>query len=142
MAKVVSKGTVFKQTISASLVAVAQCISIEFSGAKAQTYDSTTLDGPVAMTKDLTGYTDPGTLSVELFYDPSLSGHKQLANLLGYSTTAPLQNAMAVVFADSGPTTMNFTCAALGMGVTVDMASGLKGKLDIDITGDTGFPHN
>lgn len=141
MAKVVSKGTVWKQTIASVLTPVAQVISLEFSGAKAQTYDSTTLDGNVGMTKDLTGYTDPGTLSAELFYDPNLSGHKSLATLLGYSTTAPAQNPMTVTYADAGTTVQSFTCAALGMGVAVDIGSGLKAKVDIDITGDIGFPH-
>ena len=47
MAIVICKGTVYKQTISASLTAVAQVISLDESGAEAQTFDSTTLDGGV-----------------------------------------------------------------------------------------------
>ncbi len=141
MAKVVSKGTTLKQTISASLTAVAQCISLEHAGAKAQTYDSTTLDGGVFMTKDLTGYSDPGAISGELFYDPNLAGHKFLTGLMGYVAVAPAQNAMSLTFVDAGTTVMAFTAAAVGFGVAVDMASGLKGKFNIDITGDPGFSH-
>lgn len=141
MAKVVSKGTTLKQTISASLTAVAQVISLEHSGAKAQTYDSTTLDGGVFMTKDLTGYSDPGAISGELFYDPNLAGHKFLTGLMGYASTSPAQNAMSLTFVDAGTTVMTFTAAAVGFGVTVDIASGLKGKFNIDITGDPGFSH-
>ncbi len=142
MAKVVSKGTVWKQTISASLVPVAQALSLEFSGAKAQTYDSTTLDivGPF-MTKDLTNYTEPGNLSAELFYDPNLAGHKNMSSLMGFSTTLPAQNAMSVTYQDTGSTVQTFTAASVAFGVTVDMASGLKAKVDIEITGDPGFSH-
>jgi len=141
MAKVVSKGTTLKQTISASLTAVAQVISLEHSGAKAHTYDSNTLDGPVFDTLDLTGYSAPGAISGELFYDPNLAGHKFLTGLMGYSTTPAAQNAMSLTFVDAGTTVMAFTAAAVGFGVTVDMGSGLKGKFDIDITGDPGFSH-
>jgi len=142
MAKVVSKGTVFKQTIASVLTPIAQVVSLEFSGAKAQTYESTCLDTAVAQTFDLTGYTAPGSLSAEIFYDPALSGHKQLATLLGFGTTAPLQNAMTVTYQDSAATVQAFTCASMAFGVSVDMASGLKGKIDIEITGDPGFAHN
>ena len=141
MAKVISKGTILKQTISASLTAIAQIISLDHSGAKADTFDSTTLDGGIFKTKDLTGYSEPGAISGELFYDPALAGHKALSSLMGFSSTAPAQNAMQITYADIAATTQSFTAAAVGFGVTVDMANGLKGKFNIDITGDPGFPH-
>ncbi len=142
MAKVISKGTTLKQTISASLTAVAQVISLDHSGAKSLTYESSTLDqtGPFNL-KDLTGYSDPGAISGELFYDPNLAGHKFLTGLMGYATTAPAQNAMSLTFVDGGTTVMSFTAASVGFGVTVDMGSGLKGKFDIEVTGDPGFSH-
>jgi hypothetical protein len=48
---------------------------------------------------------------------------------------------MSLTFVDAGTTVMTFTAAAVGFGVTIDVANGLKGKFDIDITGDPGFSH-
>lgn len=141
MAKVISKGTILKQTISASLTAIAQIISLDISGAEAQTFESTALDTGVFQTFDLTGYSAPGDISGELFYDPALAGHKFLTGLMGYSSTAPAQNAMQITYADTGLTTQSFTAAAVGFGATVDMGDGLKGKFKIKITGDPGFSH-
>ncbi len=141
MAKVICKGTVLKQTISASLTAIAQIISFDHSGAESLTYDSTTLDGGIFKTYDLTGFSEPGEISGELFYDPALAGHKFLSGLMGYSTTAPAQNAMQIVYADQATTTQSFTNSGIGFGVTVDMGDGLKGKFKIKISGDPGFTH-
>jgi hypothetical protein len=144
MSKVICKGTTLKQTISASLTAVAQVISLEISGAEAETYDSTTLDGGYWKSYDLTGYSEPGEVSGELFYDPALAGHKALTTLMGVggNTTAQAQNAMQIVYADDAATTQSFTAASVAFGVTADMADGLKGKFKIKISGDPGFPHS
>lgn len=143
MAKIQCKGTVLKQTIANSLTAIAQIIGFDLSGSKSDTYESTTLDitGPWK-TFDLTGYSTPGKLSGELFYDVGLAGHKAITTLMGHTTgpTAPAQNAMQITYADGGSTTQSFTAASVGFDATVAMDSGLKGKFNIEITGDPGFP--
>lgn len=141
MAKVICKGTIFKMTISASLTATAQVISLDHSGAESLTYDSTTLDGGVGKTYDLTGYAEPGELSGELFWDPALAGHKALITLMGYASTLPVTNAMSLTYADTGATVQTFTGSGVAFGATVDMKDGLKGKFKIKVTGDHGFPH-
>ncbi len=142
MAKVISKGTTLKQTISASLTAVAQVISLDHSGAGSETYDSTTLDATSPFkSKDLTGYSEPGDISGELFYDPNLAGHKFLTGLMGYASTAPAQNAMSLTFVDAGTTVFTFTNSGVEFGVTVAMNDGLKGKFKLGISGDPGFSH-
>lgn len=140
--KVVSKGTVLKDTISASLTAVASIISLDIDGAESQTYDSTTLDGAVFKTYDLTGYAEPPKISGELFFDPQTSTHKNFSNRMGFVSTAPTSTVMNVVFADAGTTTMSFTSTGVAFGISVDMASGLKSKFSIQVSGDPGFPHN
>lgn len=142
MAKIVCKGTVLKDTISSVLTAIAQVISLDHAGAGSLTYDSTTLDGAVAKTYDLTGYAEPGKITGELFYDPANSTHKNFQNRIGYSTNAPTSTVMNLVMADAGVTTMSFTSTGVTLGLTVDMASGLKAKFEITISGDPGFPHN
>lgn len=136
MAIVICKGTVYKQTISASLTAVAQVISLDESGCAAETFDSTTLDGGVHKTYAHTGYSEPGELSGELFYDPALSGHKFFATLI----TTPVTNAQQIVFADTGVTTKSFTGVGMEWGYTVDMGNGLKAKFKTKITGNPGWP--
>ena len=141
MAIVICKGTILKQTISATLTAVAQIIDMEMSGMKARTFESTTLDGGIHETLAHTGYTAPGKISGTLFYDPALAGHKFLSGLAGYVSTAPATNAMQITYADTGGTTQSFTSVGVGFGMTVAMRDGLKGKFEADITGDPGFSH-
>ena len=136
MAIVVCKGTVYKHTISASLTAVAQIISLDESGSGANTFDSTTLDGGVYETVAHTGYSKPGELSGELFWDPALAGHKFFASLI----TTPVTNAQQIIFADAGLTTKSFTGVGMEWGYTVSMNDGLKAKFKTKISGSPGWP--
>ena len=136
MAKVACKGTVIKHTISAVLTAIAQALSIEVQGSQSTTWDSTTLDGGTYKTYDPTGYAEPGTCSMELFYDPALAGHQFITD----TQRTPADNAMQITYADSGSTTQSFTQAGVSFGVTVAMEDGLKGSVEYQIDGDPGWP--
>jgi hypothetical protein len=136
MAKVKCKGSVIQHTVSAALAAIAQCLSIEFSGSASETFDSSTLDGGVFKTYDQTGYSEPGEVTVELFYDPALAGHQAITDLIA----APADNVMKIIYADSGTTQQSFTVAGVEFGVTVDMADGLKGSVTYQVDGDPGWP--
>ena len=136
MAKVPCKGTVLQQTISMSLTAVAQLTSIEISGSEAETWDSTTLDGGVYKTYDQTGYSEPGEVSAELFYDPALSGHQFITDQIA----TPADNAMKIIYADSATTEQSFTAAGHAFGATVAMDNGLVGSCTWKIDGDPGWP--
>ncbi len=61
MAIVKCKGTKLQHTVSASLVDIAQMLSLEHSGAGSETFESTTLDGGTYKTFSQTGYSNPGT---------------------------------------------------------------------------------
>ena len=130
------KGTKLQHTISASLVDIAQLLSISHSGSKSLTFDSTTLDGGVYKTKAQTGYSDSGTVTAELFYDPALAGHQFITDLIA----APADNAMKIIYADTGNTNQAFTQAGVEFGVTVDMGDGLKGSVTYEVDGDAGWP--
>lgn len=137
MAKVKGKGTIVQHTISAALVAIAQCRSVEFSGTKSETYDSTTLDQATAFkTFDQTGYSEPGELKVELFYDPALAGHQFITDLIA----TPADNAMRVTYADGASTTQSFTQSGVEFGATIAMDEGVVGEVTYTIDGDPGWP--
>ena len=136
MAKVACKGTVLQHTVSASLATIAQVTSVSHSGSGSQTWDSTTLDGGVYKTYDQTGYAEPGQVSAELLYDPALAGHQAITDL----QRAPADNAMKIIYADSGTTAQTFTGASVEFGVTVAMDDGLRGSVTYQIDGDPGWP--
>ena len=130
MAKVICKGTVIKQTISMSLTAVAQVISIDHSGAEAETTDVTSLDTSGAGKEYLaTGYSEGGSVDFEIFMDPVLSGHQAISDEI----TTPSEVAWEMTFADTGATTAAFTVAGTGYGWTVDMNDGLKASISLKL---------
>lgn len=136
MAKVKCKGTKLQHTVSMSLVDIAQLLSIEHSGSASETYESQTLDGGVFKTKDQTGYSEPGEVSCEMFWDPALAGHQAITDLI----TTPADNAMKIIYADTANTNQAFTVAGVEVGITVDMADGLKGSVTYQVDGDPGWP--
>lgn len=137
MAKIKCKGTVLKQQLGSTLTAVAQVISLSWSGAESQTYEADTLDNASAgIPYETTGRTEGGSLSGELFLDPALSGHQALLALL----TTPADESWSLTFADVAPTSWTFTGAGFGMGATVALADGLKADFSIKIDGLPTFP--
>jgi hypothetical protein len=135
MAIVKCKGTKLQQTVSASLVDIAQLLSIEHSGSGSITFDSTTLDGGTYKTANPAGYSNPGTVAAELFYDPALVGHQAITDLIA----TPATNAMKIIYADTAVTNQAFTAAGVEFGVTVAMEDGLKGSVTYTVTGDPGW---
>jgi hypothetical protein len=136
MAIVKCKGTKLQHTVSASLVDIAQILSIEHSGSGSETFESTTLDGGVFKTFAPTGYSNPGQVSAEIFYDPALAGHQAVTDLIA----TPATNAMKIIYADTAATNQAFTSAGVEFGATVAMDDGLKASLTYTVTGDPGWP--
>jgi hypothetical protein len=136
MAIVKCKGTKIQHTVSASLVDIAQVLSIEHSGSGSITFDSTTLDGGTYKTAAPTGYSNSGTVSAEIFYDPALAGHQAITDLIA----TPATNAMKMIYADTATTNQAFTSAGVEFGTTVAMEDGLKANVTYTVTGDPGWP--
>jgi hypothetical protein len=137
MAKVPCKGTSLKMTISMSLTAVSQIISMDLPKPESETYDSTTLDQSNAWkTYDPTGYSEPGELSGELFYDPAAASHVALSALVAN----PASNACEIGYMDSGTTTQDFNATGFSLGATVAMNDGLKGEFKLKVSGNPGYP--
>jgi len=135
MAIVKCKGTKLQHTVSASLVDIAQTLSLEHSGSGSETFESTTLDGGTFKTFAQTGYSNPGTVAAEIFYDPALAGHQAITDLVA----APADNAMKLIYADTAATNQSFTSAGVEFGVTVAMEDGLKASITYTVDGDPGW---
>jgi hypothetical protein len=131
MAKLKSKGTALLQSISAAFVPIAQLNSIDVSGEKSETYDSTTLDGGVGKTLDPTGYVAPATIKAEGFWDLSLSGHIAYQALV----RAPVPTNFKVTYTDAGPTSEIYAGTGFGLDKKASPADGLKGSLEIVTSG-------
>ena len=122
MAKIKSKGTVFKQDISSVLTAVAQVISLNTSGAETETFDADTLDNSDAgIPYDPTGRAEGGSVDMSLFFDPALIGHQEITDYV----TTPAKRNHSITFADDASTAWTFTAAGLSFGVAVELANGL-----------------
>jgi hypothetical protein len=130
MAKVICKGTVLKQDISAVLTAVAQVIEISHSGAEVETTEVTTLDTSGAGKEYLaTGFTEGGSVDFSIFYDPALAGHQALTD----DVTTPAERDYEITFADTGTTASAFTAAGIGFGFTVAQNDGLKADISLKL---------
>lgn len=130
MSKIRGKGTVIKQTVSGTPTAIAQVISIDIADMEVLTYPSPTLDGGVGVPYDVTGETEGGSWSLELFFDPALAGHTNLLLILK-SPISYADQAWTLIFADSAPTSWTFVGAGIGFGGTVVLNDGLKATITI-----------
>lgn len=131
MAKLKGKGTVIQQTISSVLTDIAQLIDIDLSGEASLDFDSTTLDGVVFQTKDLTGYANPGTVKASMFFDPALAGHVALVALI----STPATCVFKLKYSDAGPSSLTYTGAGFGLDQKVAMGDGLKATMTMNRTG-------
>lgn len=131
MAKLKGKGTTLQQTISATLTDVAQVTDIDLSGEASLDFDSTTLDGGVFETKDLTGYSSPGTVKAGLFFDPALAGHQAIITLI----SAPASCVWKLKYSDSGPSSLTYTSAGVGVDQTIVANDGVKATVTMNRTG-------
>lgn len=132
--KLKSKGATLALSVASVYTPITQLTSLSMDGAEVETFEGTVLEQESAF-KDypVTGYTEPGSVSFEGFYDTNLASHQALANCLanpddyswrmGYSSGA----------------TQDFVGGGVSLGVTADPGDGLKFSGGIQISGDPGF---
>jgi len=132
MAKIRCKGTIIKQTISASLTAVAQITDFNHDGAESETFDATTLDTSGAGKEySQTGYSEGGNFGFTIFYDDTLAGHQAITDLV----TTPASCVWNITTTAATAAAMAFTSAGVGFGFTGAMNDGLKADVSLKITG-------
>jgi hypothetical protein len=131
MSLMIGKGTILKTSgATTTLAAVAQVLDISLSGQESETYDSSTVDGPVGKTYAATGYSEGGSLDFSCFFDSSLAGHQVFTDTIA----APADITGSLVW--TGATTeVTFTAAGVGFGADVAMDDGVKASVSLKLTG-------
>ncbi len=129
--KVPSKGTALLMEITSVYTAFPQITSLSISGEKAETVDTTTLDGGAAKTKANTGYVDNATISGECLYDPDDTVHTAFITKVRAAGT----NNFKVTYADATPTNEIYSGLGLGFDRSVSPADVLRGSFTIETTG-------
>jgi len=115
---------------------VAQITEFSHDGAESETFDATTIDTSGAGKEySQTGYTEGGNFNFTIFYDPALSGHQAITDLL----TTPAECVWNITFTDTGPSTSAFTSAGVSFSFTGAMNDGLKADVGLKLTGLMGY---
>lgn len=128
MSKIVSKGTIVKHSISQSIATIGQCISADHSGAEVQTYDSSDLEtSGSGIEYANTGFSEGGTVDLEIFFDPALASHQSITDTI----TTPVETSWQILFSDSS--LYSFNAAGLSFGFTVALNDGLKSSISLKL---------
>jgi hypothetical protein len=131
MAKIQCKGTALKIDIATVYTAIAQAISIKPPVMRSLDFDSTTLDGGVGMTKDVSGYGEGGEFESEIFWDPELAPHAAITD----NITTPAETSWQILFVNAGASLLDFDVAGLELSPAVDMKDGLKASVKGNVSG-------
>lgn len=123
MAKLKSKGSIFKVDVSSVLTAVAQLTDISYSGAEVETFDCTTLDASSASKEyTQTGFTEPGEFQISGFFDPDEGTHQAIRDVL--ITPADLDCSLDLT--DTTATVLTFSAASVSLNLSIAMSDGVK----------------
>ncbi len=134
MAKLISKGTAIQQTISAAFVTIAQVISTDGPGLESETFECDTLDNTDAgIPYAPTGRSEGGSFSGEMFFDPALTGHQNLTELI----RLPQAEAWNLKFSDDSD--WAFAGAGFSLSPTTALNDGLKASFGIKLSGIPTF---
>jgi len=143
MALVPCKGTLLKIAIAGGVLAdIGQVISIDVAEAKTEEYEARTLEGGVGIIKKPTGYSEPGSVSGELFFDPALATQLILTTAISTAETPVGEDYLldgSITFADEAATAWTFSTSGVGFGVSVAMSDGLKGSFSMTCADVIGY---
>jgi hypothetical protein len=141
MAKIRTKGTKLQQKVGTAFVDVAQVISLDLPEMESETFESDTLDNADAgIPYSSTGRVEGGSASGELFYDPDLSGHQDLLDLLTNPPAIDSPESWKIVFADTSTSEWAFDGPGFTFGGAVALGDGLKGTFSIKLSKIPTFP--
>lgn len=144
MAKVKVKGTVLSQASGTTYTPVAQITSFSVSGMETETYESRTIDGTAGISYDPTGYVEGGSTSFDLLYDPALTGHQDITDIVVaasmLTTGAANKVNWKIVFANTNSTELTMTSAGIGFEITGEMSDGLRSSVTLKHDGMPVLP--
>jgi hypothetical protein len=136
MAKIASKGTAFKWTISSVLTAIAAVTTVESGDGTTGFSDVTSLDGSVGREFLPNGYEDAGEPKISGFLDPAAATHKALTT----DQRAQTSRAASIVWSDSAPTSWTFTAYVKSFKGNAAEGQPLKFDSTFRSTGITTYP--
>lgn len=137
MSKLKGKGSILELEVATVFTAITQILSIDGPVPDVETFDSTDLSTTGAGKELLpTGYAAPGEVSFECFFDPALSIHQSLLDLVN----TPAVVDWKLKFSDAGPTTWPFSGVFKGMGPKIAMNDGVKASGKIALSGLPTYP--
>lgn len=140
MAKIKTRGSLFRLTISTVLTTIAQCTEFSTGETKNRTIDVECLDDTgvaVEMMNDGCVTQEEGSASI--LFDPDSTAHQFITDsiLLG---AASFPIAGSFVFADATPASVTFSCVGLGFGATATVKDVLKANVSIAYAGAITWP--
>ena len=137
MARIVTKATALKVTISASLTTITQVISMTEASSENQVEPTPTFDDAIGITKSNTGYVDTGDLSAEIFFDKGQATHEFITDTIQLGA-ASFPIASSIVHSDG---TITDTFNAVGFSITKSFPERgfVRATLGIKISGQITY---
>lgn len=130
--KLKSKGVILAQSIAAVYTALAGLMSVDVSGEKNTTTDTTTLDQANAYrTHDPDGYADNATIKADGLYDPAHTTYTALAGLI----SAPATTNFKVTYTDSGPTSAIYPVTGVGIDKKAAVGKMIEASINLQTSG-------
>lgn len=135
--RIATKGDKIQLSIASVYTDIPGMKSIRGPSPRVQSFDGTALDSGVGMEHKVTGYTDGGTVSCTLFFDPANSVHKALLAI----ATTPAISAWKRIFSDSGTTTWPFNGICTSPPApSADVNGALMADFEITLDGIVTYP--
>lgn len=140
MAKVKSKGSLIKTTISASLTTIAQTNDINIGAKKNRTIDVECLDDSgVAVEMMNDGAVTQEEVTATILYDPDSTTHQFITDTIDLGA-ASFPIASSVVFADATPASATFNAVGFGFATSIAVKGVLTANISITCAGIVTYP--
>lgn len=135
MARKKSKGTALQLEVATVMTTIVQLTGIDGPEAEVEDDDGTALDsvGP-GREHEPVGWVEPGEVEAEGLFDPALSNHQLLTDLIA----APATQNWQILFSDA--TEWPFAGHLKKLGPTVELASLLRFNFSVKLKGIVDYP--
>lgn len=139
MVVIASRGSVFSLEIGTVFTPIAQCLSIEGPEAETETTEADYLDNASAgIPKISTERTEPGSVSLDLFFDPILASHQALTDLLTAPSGFPV--SAKITWSDAATTEWPFDIAGVSFGPSAGLSDPLKAGVKLTLADLVTYP--
>lgn len=132
--KIVGRGATLKQEISSVYTTIVNVKKISVKGSKSLTYPSHDLGTGQVKTKAPNGFSDPATLTAEIWHAPSSTSLQAFTDLI----EAPVATNFKVTHSDA--TAQIFAGVGFGCDYDIETDQAETGSLSIETSGSAGWP--